>query len=341
MFIKSEDKIYEIIKAGSWSGLAERNMEEIQNPVNLWSGPKRTLAQHQQVLAFFEWSYQTHKNEAQVNWFLNDTEGRWEPLVLPQQGRGLHVSLLQDHPNYIPTFQRLGTGWSPQGTDHHHCSAPAFQSGTDFGDEKTKEGLHITIGGIGSDKYSIHARSSFRHTIRPVRLSQWYELPEWAVSLPLNLQDTILEHLLTTPAKDAAFPEWWKENVIPFRQVAVTHTPLYRASYSLPTTTRYPAKEDRLAAALKEIAEERHWTLKEFREWVNAMLECKATCDLFRALDSTFCDLREAADVLEDMIAEGVGLEYNRDEGDLELAALEETWATGGELAQGLTQESR
>lgn len=219
MIIKTgKDELYQVVCAGHWQGLASVEVKSMECPVNRWKGPKRTLEQWKQVLAFFEWSYNETKNESVVHWFFHEADGKWEPMVLPQQGVGLSVKLLTDHENYIPTFQRLGDGWEIMGTDHHHCQASAFQSGTDRNDETGKEGLHTTVGDIGKETYSLDCRSSFRNVIRPVSISDWYELPPAFSDLPAHLTDPILKYLMTKPSPETPFPEWWKENVIRYER---------------------------------------------------------------------------------------------------------------------------
>lgn len=221
MFLKSkENKLFEVLEAGHWHGLSPVEVTEIESPVNRWTGPRRTLAQWHEVLAFFEWSYATHKSEAMVHWFLGES-GQWLAAPLPQRGVGMTVKLLDDHPQYAPTFERVVQAIGPaeiMGTDHHHCSSSAFQSRTDHSDETGKEGLHITVGGVGSGKpYSLHARSSFRRQIMPTCLGDWFEAPQMPPGLSPALQNAILLEVLSHQAPEGTtFPEWWKEQIIPY-----------------------------------------------------------------------------------------------------------------------------
>lgn len=234
--VKFENKVHRLVRAGHWSGCEPVVVKEAGKLRNRWCGPKIAMEQVREILAFFRWTYDTYKDEAMIHGFVHDTLG-WAFLVLPQQGRGMAVDLINDHPNRIPTYERLRTpdgqpGWTLMSTWHHHCNCSAFQSGHDHSDEKTKEGLHITIGGLGSAKYSIHSRTSFRHDFMPAELMDWFEIDaSVAELLPEEMHQQLLEHMLVKPPPaDQAFPEWWKDNFI--RPAPIIHT-----GYSQSSTT--------------------------------------------------------------------------------------------------------
>jgi hypothetical protein len=213
--IAFKDKTYRQITAGPWTGVEELRLEE-RTPTNRWAGGKIPLALWREVLSFLEWSQEATKSETVVNLFYHYDTHRWAAMVLPQKGfNGMTITLLPDHPQTVPTFQRLGDGWEQFGTVHHHCRASAFQSGTDSADERTKEGLHITIGDLESARYSIHARTSFRTHMHQAVLSDWFDVvpQEVLAVLPEHLWDHAITHCLTTPVH-GEFPSWWKENVV-------------------------------------------------------------------------------------------------------------------------------
>lgn len=218
-----DGKAYRRVLAGPWAGV-QRILTETspKPPVHAWTGARMPMSLALQILAFLEWSQETTHSETVVHLFHHTERGEWTALVLPQRGhQGLHVNLIDDHPERIPTFQRLpdqGRGWSEMGSWHHHCSSGAFQSGTDAADEVSKEGLHITTGNLGAKKYSIHARASFRHTVTPTALADWIETPiELLPAIAMGLLDheKAVETMLCRPTSvGATFPEWWRENVI-------------------------------------------------------------------------------------------------------------------------------
>ena len=321
---KGAETLLQVIQAGCWQGLVPLKPDEIvevENPLNRWTGPKRTILQHQQVLSFFEKQYAEHKNEAMAHWFVNEERGEWQVLVLPQRGMGMTVNILADHELYIPTFQRLGPGWEPMGTDHHHCDSGAFQSGTDHKDEQTKEGLHLTIGGIGKERYTLDARSSFRQCIMPVRLTDWYELPPEYASLPGYLQEQILKHLLTTPA-NVEFPDWWLGQIIPYRQqqniiygygqgnIGVnTPSSLWHKengkwvndkseqwALSRADDTRLAkasAWDDRVDEAVAKFMSDHELTIDQMDDWLVKLQENGTLMDLLDVMDEAYCDIPE------------------------------------------------
>ncbi len=147
------------------------------------------------------------------------------------------MDLIEDHPNYKPSQLRLNNGagpfYDPFGSTHSHGSMAAFQSGHDTKDETCKEGLHITIGNLDKDKYSLHARvcvhdRNLNRSFSGAMLSDFFEVD---LDFEESLQNLIrhkqltkseaalkredwLKDYMTTPTKGATFPDWWKENII-------------------------------------------------------------------------------------------------------------------------------
>lgn len=223
---KKGGELFQEVEVGPWTGVTAVPKPIERVPSNRWHGAKIPYDVFRQVLAFFEWSMEETKSETIVNLFLNEGTGEWQALVLPQAGyNGMTVKLIDDHPNRIPTYQRLGRGWRPMGTVHHHCTASAFQSGTDSNDERSKEGIHVTIGDVTSRRYTIHARTSFREEMTSAILGDWFHAAEPAVYgyLPPSLHEEALEYQLTEPPVDRSFPDWWKANVIKVERPVVIY----------------------------------------------------------------------------------------------------------------------
>jgi hypothetical protein len=223
-YIKHEGNVYSAVKAGDWDAVLPAEVPIVlTKPTHRWNGGKITTELWQRVLRFLEWSQEHTKSEAVLHLLYHDVAREWEAIVLPQEGyTGMTVKLLPDHPDRADAFRSLpvkaGSSWELMGTVHHHCGAGAFQSGTDSADEKTKEGLHLTIGNLNDKQYSIHARSSFRGTMHEATLTDWFEFD--SSGLPQAVFDTVLRHRLTAPtmAADDVFPIWWKANVIKVAQ---------------------------------------------------------------------------------------------------------------------------
>jgi hypothetical protein len=135
----------------------------------------------------------------------------------------------EDYANQLNT-QMAGGSWIKFGTVHHHCSAGAFQSGTDSADE-TEMGIHITLGNIGGPRHSIHGRVSLTipgtlnadgttaakatHAYYSATFSDWFEIPDVGIPVSDSIREEIAKHILCTPeAEDAKFPAQWAENLI-------------------------------------------------------------------------------------------------------------------------------
>lgn len=235
--IKCKDKFYVPENAGNWAGATPVNIKQLDAIKHRWHGKKISMNLWNQIVAFFEWSYKETKSETVVTLFYHEEHG-WTALVLPQRGyTSMTIRHLEDHPNRIPTFQRLGGGdWTMFGSVHHHCSGAAFASGTDTADEISKEGLHITVGHIGSAKYSIDGRASFRKELTSICWDDWFELDERVLALGNLFPPNLAEHfvynaLIQTPTLPAAlegqpipdaFPAWWKDNVIKVEYATAT-----------------------------------------------------------------------------------------------------------------------
>lgn len=190
-----------------------------------WTGPKIPMALWRSILSFFKWSQDTHKCETQVRLFLNTTTGQWRAWAFPQEKGGMTTKEIS---GTAADEQRaaLGSGYQEFGSVHHHCTAGAFQSGTDHTDESNRPGLHITVGNMESKEHSLHSRVTFVHNGRKVMysdpdLSQWFEIPSWFTTLPPEVLTMLgpearanaVKRSMISPSTDP-FPEIWKANLI-------------------------------------------------------------------------------------------------------------------------------
>ncbi|MFW9871824.1 MAG: Mov34/MPN/PAD-1 family protein [Candidatus Thorarchaeota archaeon] len=100
------------------------------------------------VVDFFKKVYEEHRGEAVVLLFYNQ-ETHKHRIVPPYQ----KVTSTSIEYNRGMTIE----GWTMIGTIHSHAAMSAFHSGTDQGDEESMDGLHITIGNVSSEDFSISA----------------------------------------------------------------------------------------------------------------------------------------------------------------------------------------
>lgn len=181
-----------------------------------WVGGLIPLELWNQVCAFFEWSQETFKSEAQVRLYYNRTTRKWAVWAYPQRPSGMTTKELDDHPDFEKQRTQFNSDWVTLGTVHHHCTMGAFQSGTDKSNETQQDGVHITVGNLTSPEYTLHGRVQLRGQEYGCLWTQWFSAPEVSTKLPYKLQSYLLDYYLKAPpAKDTPFPEQWKKNCYP------------------------------------------------------------------------------------------------------------------------------
>jgi len=237
-----EGKLWEIIRVGGFYGyVPARHTAPTEKPWMDWEGGRISMDVWGQILAFFEWSQQEFKSEVQVRLFYNKVTRRWTSWAFPQRPNGMTTNEIEDHPLKEVQRKQFQDPWILLGTVHHHCTSSAFQSSTDKNNECNQEGLHITVGNIGSEEYSLHGRVVCRSTEYGCDWSDWFEVPQKLVEvLPERLQPKILDYYLKCPPpKDTPFPETWKTNCIRSFSAGGSHSDNnFRAS------TKYIIKTD-------------------------------------------------------------------------------------------------
>lgn len=179
-------------------------------------GPKIPLEEWQKVAAFFKCMYDETKSEVQVRLYLNKEEKIWKAWAFPQKrGTGMTTTELDEKEGDERVKAGIAKGWIEGGTIHSHCNAQAFQSSTDRENEKTKNGVHITIGKIDEGEYDLHGRVVFKGTQYEIGWANWFQLPEGVTGVPWKFRDDVMKWFLQQAVpSDFAFPEEWKENVI-------------------------------------------------------------------------------------------------------------------------------
>jgi len=179
-------------RMGRLEGLMQVVLPETDKlPPIKWHGTKVPRRLWNRIKAFCLWSQQQFNSEVQIRLYYNDYTNRWRAVPFPQFiGTGLfseeiNESKLFSNAELEDTVRALKAkllrlieqekGWYEFGTVHHHCTASAFQSGTDHKDEIERPGIHITLGGILSDIHSVHARCVKQKRMYDVDLSEWVD----------------------------------------------------------------------------------------------------------------------------------------------------------------------
>lgn len=330
---KCKDKLYQAVKSGPWFGKLPIKVHEIAAACQRWDGGKIPLEIMRQTYAFFEWGYQETKSETIVHLLYHKEKMIWKATVLPQKGHtGMSVEILPEHPGRaealvgckiiempnglrIPEDPDCG-GYTIMGTIHHHCTGSAFASSTDTNDEKTKEGLHITIGDLTKPKYTIDLRASWSGELTPVVLSDWFDIPESIKALPADaalpkeMYEQYLRNILTTPPTDMSFPEWWKENVIKvvYAPPSVTHGYFGHVSHSShssgPDYRRHGSSSyfvDKLKDELKKISVDYQFSLADILGFLHE-IHVEPYNDMIESMVWCEHNLEETIKVVNDMI---------------------------------------
>lgn len=187
-------------------------------------GPKIPPEEWNKVLSFFKWTYDTTKSESQVRFYVNPELGTWKAWAYPQKARmGMTA---EEIPCKDADDQRaqFADGWIYFCTVHHHCSAGAFQSGTDEANERSQDGLHITVGDMNQNKHTLHARFYLQSMKFEPDMSEFWSIgDELLLMLPPEVWDRVARYQMTMPS-EVAFPDQWKTNLIEIKSLPLPNT---------------------------------------------------------------------------------------------------------------------
>lgn len=259
--MKVDKKKQTISEDRSLPGLLECEFEyEIKSAKGdlRWIGPKIPPEVWHEVTAFFKWCYDTYHSECQVRLYVSPTQNTWKAWAYPQEAKtGMTARELdnEEKRRQHEELQLIPPDWFAMGTVHHHCSAGAFQSGTDQMDEQDVDGLHITIGKLNDPMYDMHARF-YRKGLKVDPDMSWFfevgnplsEIPAWAHGfMPKDLLDKTARRLMCTPVV-VDIPQQWKDNIIEIKVEApkiqsihpssVTSVPSFYSADMLPSWQR-------------------------------------------------------------------------------------------------------
>lgn len=195
-----------------------------------WNGPKITREVWNEVLAFFRWTFTEHGSESQVRMFVHPQHG-WRAWAFPQRERtGMAAQELDvNDAGYERTIQQRAMfnpdeGWMYFATVHHHCAASAFQSGTDEANERSQDGIHITVGNMGSPQHSIDVRMYYcGFKLGSFDMSWFWDVGNELELIPAHLKKLLPDNVshmtalnqmgIPAPA-ETTFNATWKENVV-------------------------------------------------------------------------------------------------------------------------------
>ena len=187
-----------------------------------YNGPKFSAQMWHQVMSFFRWTNKEMDSESQVRLYVNIKLGRWGAWAFPQEARtGMSAREIATPETPEQAVERFASWDSePSGdwlyfcTVHHHCSASAFQSGTDEENERNQDGLHLTVGRMDAERHDLHARFYLNGNCFTPDLSLFWPVePELAEKVPATMLDELARFQMCAKVV-VDFPDYWRKNVI-------------------------------------------------------------------------------------------------------------------------------
>jgi hypothetical protein len=197
-----------------------------------YTGPKFDPAMWHQVLSFFRWTHQEMNSESQVRLYVNTRLGRWGAWAFPQEARtGMNareIATPETPEQAVARFASWGAApsadWLYFATVHHHCSASAFQSGTDEENERHQDGLHLTVGRLEAERHELHARFYLGGNCFAPDLSRFWPVDEaLAARVPPMMRDELARFEMGDKVV-VDFPDAWRRNVIEVKPPARLRT---------------------------------------------------------------------------------------------------------------------
>jgi hypothetical protein len=122
-----------------------------------WTLPKLPACIVRQAKTFFQRVFAEHRSESYLTLLYSRALNQYR-LWCPSQ-TVTYSSVDYDRTDSVPDEEgvanQAGPMWQSVGTIHSHCDFGAFHSGTDTSDEASFDGLHITIGHVDREEFSM------------------------------------------------------------------------------------------------------------------------------------------------------------------------------------------
>lgn len=184
-----------------------------QEPSCKFKGKPMSIELWFQIISFFKWTQEKFKSESQIRLYYEKEKKIWNAFPYPQTPSGMTTN--DESSQEIRS--KFPEPWQYFGTAHHHCTAGAFQSGTDEANEKNQDGFHYTIGHLDKPNLDYHGRFSWGGSLFQTDLFQWVQLPDWASEIPVQIRsNSLYDYLLCSNVatkKEYNFPEEWKSSI--------------------------------------------------------------------------------------------------------------------------------
>jgi len=199
------------------------------DPVLHWNGPKIDLIRSWYPALKFMQDHLQH--EVILRFFM--PRDRSEILVFPlSQIYGTGMTVKEEISKEEREWWAV-EGMIEAGSVHSHCKSAAFASGTDTHDEKTRDGLHLTVGKLGNEEFDLHSRMVWTipgeekdgklirasaTTVQKPDLSEWFLFPDYVntfLALEPEIANGVIKYLLCKPpGKDVTYPKPWDAKLI-------------------------------------------------------------------------------------------------------------------------------
>jgi hypothetical protein len=190
-----------------------------------YTGPKFSAQMWHQALSFFRWTHKEMDSESQVRLYVNTKLGRWGAWAFPQEARtGMSAREIATPETPEQAMARFASwesepsgDWLYFATVHHHCSASAFQSGTDEANERNQDGLHLTVGRMDAERHDLHARFYLNGNCFAPDLSRFWPVdPALAEQVPPTMHDELARFQMGEKVV-VDFPDAWRKHVVDVR----------------------------------------------------------------------------------------------------------------------------
>ena len=159
-YLICKDGAYMRVERAFGSAMVKINeMPFLQDAPNLftWNLPKLPACIVRQAKTFFEKVFEDYRSESYLTLLYSRVLNQYR-LWCPTQTVS-YSSVDYDRTDSVPDDEGVanpeGPMWQSVGTIHSHCDFGAFHSGTDTSDEASFDGLHITIGHVNRDEFSM------------------------------------------------------------------------------------------------------------------------------------------------------------------------------------------
>jgi len=103
---------------------------------------------------FFQRVWEKFRAESEVMLMYNKVSQEYNLWCPEQKISGGHVGY-ETPMDELEEFRKGNNDWTWAGTIHSHCNFSAYHSGVDTDDERHVDGVHITLGHVDSDDFSM------------------------------------------------------------------------------------------------------------------------------------------------------------------------------------------